>query len=100
VHNLITPKGFVGYMEDLESAIYSLKEAITEHFGIDDGHLASLVPDNIHETLLKLAPSLKQLGPLRDNVEELMLAVELLRETMDKIVKIQDRALKWQEMSQ
>ena len=87
-------------MEEIESAIYSLTEAIETNFKVDDGQLAHLTPDNIHETLLALKPSLLQIGNLRDNIEELMLEVQLLREIMEEVAAIQKRALKWQEMSQ
>ena len=46
-------------MEEIESAIYSLKEAIEQHFGTDTGQLAHIGPDNMHDTLKKMNKSLE-----------------------------------------
>ena len=85
-------------MEDLESAIVSLKLAIEEHFTVDRSTMCTLGDtDNIHDTLVKLIEKFEEgimtIGNLDETVTELTDAVK-------EIVKIQARALKWQEMIQ
>ena len=76
-------------MEEIESAIYSLKEAIEEHFGTDDGQLSHYTPDNLHDTLKKMNKSLET---AIDTASDLV-------NIMEDIKMIQERALKWQELS-
>lgn len=77
-------------MEEIESAIYSLKEAIEQHFGTDTSQLAHIGPDNMHDTLKKMNKSLES---AIDTASDLV-------NIMEDIKAIQERALKWQEMSQ
>ena len=76
-------------MEEIESAIYSLKEAIEEHFGADDGQLAFFAPNNLHDTLKEVKEALDQTNILMDNLVDVMVEIK----------EVQKQALKWQEMS-
>jgi len=88
-------------MEDLESAIYSLKEAMEEHFTVDRSSMVTMFSeDNIHDTLIKLIEKTEVIEELIMSVGNLEEIVTTLSDTMKEIVLIQKRALKWQEMSQ
>jgi len=88
-------------MEDLESAIYSLKEALEEHFTVDRSSMVTVFSqDNIHDTLIKLIEKVDVLEELIMTMVNLDETVTTLADTMKQIAEIQGRALKWQEMSQ
>ena len=88
-------------MEDLESAIYSLKEAMEEHFTIDTSQFSLLAgQDNVHQTLKKIEEKLELMEEFVMTVSNFGDAIEQLTVVMESIAKIQARALKWQEMSQ
>lgn len=87
-------------MEDLEDAINSLNEAMNEHFGTDRGTLAHLLDDNIHTTLKDIQKELSERENLFAIIETLDFNIQELTDVMKAILKIQARALKWQEMSQ
>jgi len=88
-------------MEDLESAIYSLKEALEEHFTVDRSSMVvAFGQDNIHDTLIKLIEKVDVIEELIMTMVNLEETVTTLAATMNEIAIIQKRALKWQEMSQ
>jgi len=87
-------------MEDIETAIYSLKEAFEEHFTVDRYEFAPMRQDNIHDTLVKLIEKVDVIEELIMTMVNLDETVTTLAQTMKDIAEIQGRALKWQEMSQ